>query len=385
VLGDLVDTLDEKSVALLAALSYFYLPARPDWIAQVAQVAEVYATTELEDLSERALVISDVQSEKYILPGIVASYLRRKHLAALSQAAARLNEYVYALLQKYGDFENLAGFPVLEEHWPLIAAALPLFQQGENVRFQQVCRWLYNFLSFSGRWDEKLALDAEGEKSAIKANDWINAGWRAYGMTVVYRDRNQTPELLQCIKRIDTYWASAEGRERAFLVRLKGAAALAVQDYPAAIVAFREALALHRALEPQGPNVALALISLAGAELRAGDFFAADLHYNEGYQLAKQINDYKNLAHIACNLARLAVRRQQWAEAEARAQEAFALESFLSQNLSARNNLTMAQALARQGQPAGGLPYASRAVELYTRMRSSDLEEARAVLKECGG
>jgi tetratricopeptide (TPR) repeat protein len=373
-------------VQLLAALSYFYLPAKPAWVAQIAQVPEPYANTELEDLSERALVISDAQFTTYVLPGVVASYLRQQQAAALAHTADRLNTYVYDLLQQHGGFNNLAGFQVLEERWPLVAAALPLYEHDTNARFQLVCQWLYSFLSFSGRWDEKLALHAAGEKVAVAASDWLNAGWRAYGMAFVYRERNQTRELLECAQRIKTYWAGAGPRERVFATRLDGQMAMAVQDYSAAVAAYRESLSLQRALDPDGSDVALALNSLAGAETRVGDFAAAEQHYRDGLDLARQKGFLKNQAHIACNLARLAVRQQHWAEAETRAREAFVLlESFQSQDLSARNCLTMAQALVCQGRPAEGLPYASRAVELYLRMRSSDLAAAQAVLKECGG
>ncbi len=386
VLGDLVDTLDEKSVALLAALSYFYLPAKPEWIAQIAQVAPAYAATELEDLSERALTISDIQFEKYLLPGVVASFLRQKHPAALSQAATRLGEQVYALLQRHGGFENLVGSRVLEEQWPLIAAALPLYQQDTNERFQLICKWLYSLLTFTGRWDEKPTLEAEGEKRAVEAHDWLNAGWRAYAMASVYRERQQTPELLECVKRIGTYWAGAEGRERVFFERLKGQAALVVQDYPAAIAAFQQSLALQRAHDPDGVDVTLALNSLAEAETYTGDLALAEQHYQEGFQLAKQKNYLKSLAVIACNLAQLAVRQGKWGEAETRALEAFKqLEAFQSQDLTARNSLTLARALAQQGRSAEGLPYAARAVEIYTRIRSSEVEEAQTLLKECGG
>lgn len=386
VLGDLVDTLDDRAVQLLAALSYFYLPARPAWLASIAQVPEPYAITELEDLSERALVIADAQFETYVLPGVVASYLRQRQAAALTQTADRLNAHVYDLLQQSGGFDNLAGFKVLEERWPVVAAALPLYQRDTNARFQQVCQSLYSFLSSSGRWDEQLALYAEGEKMAVAANDWINAGWRVYGMAFVYRERNQTPELKECARRVNTYWSAPSVHERVFAVRLTGQIAMAERDYPAAVAAFQESLGLQRAFDPESPEVALALNSLAGAEARAGDNAAAERHYREGFELASRKNYLKHQAHIGCNLARLAVRQQKWEEAEARAREAFVLlESFQSQDLNARNYLTMAQALAGQGRSAEGRPYAARAVEVFSRMRSFDLGDAQAVLKACGG
>ncbi|HTP09023.1 MAG TPA: tetratricopeptide repeat protein [Anaerolineae bacterium] len=386
VLGDLVDTLDDRSVQVLAVLSYFYLPAKPIWLAKIADVAEAYAITELEDLSERALVIADAQFEKYLLPGVVASYLRQQQTTALAQAADRLDGYVYGLLQQHGGFDNLAGFQALEEQWPVVAAALPLYQRDTNTRFQQVCQSLYSFLSSSGRWDEQLALHAEGEKAAVAANDWINAGWRVYGMAFVYRERNQTSELKECARRVSTYWSAPSVHERVFAVRLVGQVAMAEWDYPAAVAAFQESLDLQRAFDPDSPEVALALNSLAGAEARAGDYAAAEQHYREGFELAIRKNYPKHQAHIGCNLARLAVRQQKWAEAEVRARTAFVLlESFQSQDLNARNNLTMAQALVGQGRSAEGRPYAARAVELFSRMRSFDLGDAQAILKECGG
>ena len=113
IFGDLLDTFTASETAVLAALAHFTQPAKAKWIADVASIAEPVARTALEDLTDRALLISDPESQEFSLPPLATTFLRRKRPEIITETGGRLTDRVYAMVLEYGNARH-ERFPALE-------------------------------------------------------------------------------------------------------------------------------------------------------------------------------------------------------------------------------------------------------------------------------
>jgi tetratricopeptide (TPR) repeat protein len=384
IFGDLLETFTDSETKALAALTHFTQPAKLKWIAQMTELPERAAETALEDLADRSILIANIEARTFYLPPLAAQFIKTRRPEAVTQTGDALTNRAYALAMQYGGDTNYEGFKTLDAEWALLAAALPRFLQGENVRLQSVCSQLSFFLDFTGRWDERISISEQAEARALVAGDKDKAGWRAYQAGYTYGLRNQPDLVLACAARAASHWTDKPPRDKAVAIRLRGVGHALQKDYPAAIAAYREALEIHRSISPESDNVSIALNSLAEAERANKDYAAAERNYREALRIARKINQQESIAIYTGNLASLALDREQWAEAETLAREALPLaERIGRQELIAEDSRRIAKASLKQKRiDDETLSLAQRAVEIYTRLRSGDLQEAEETLSE---
>lgn len=338
-------------------------------------------------MANRSLVTPDQEEKEHTLVPLVADFLRHHRPQIVHETGARLEQRAFDMIIENG-YQKHDLFPTLDAAWPSLSTAIPLFLVGDNARLQTVCNALEYFLNFTGRWDEWLALSQKAEAKAIATGDHTNAGWRSYDMGGIASLRKQAEEVLIAADRATTHWKEAGDptTKLAFAHQLRGIGHALKQDYPAAIIAYQEALDLSRNVSAESVDVAMLLNGIAQAESLSGMLTEADSHFREALRVACEVNDAEGIAIYTGNLASLALDRKDWLAAENMARQALPLSEKLGrQELIALNCHHFAKALLRQNKAVTleALLHARRAVEIFGRLGSPSLADAQAILAEC--
>jgi tetratricopeptide (TPR) repeat protein len=385
IFGDLAREFTEVETRVLAVLSYFTLAARVKHVADVLSLDKESVETALRTLANRSLIVPDQEEISYTLVPMVADFLKRNRLGVVTETGKNLAEHVYLLILENGN-EKHERFPVLDAIWPTVAAALPLFIAGEIPVLQKICSALDRFFDFTGRWDEWLSLNLQAEAQAVATGELRGASHNAYAAGTVHGRRGEADAVLACADRVEEYSTASESSvlERARANQLRAMGYRIKDDHHSAVAVCEEMLAMIRSLPDEHEAEAVALNTLAGERLRTGDLTGAERDYQEALKIAVSIGFTEAMAIIPGNLVELALKKENWPEAEMLARGALELSEKLGrQELIANNAHRLALALMRQGKSDVALPQAQRAVEIATRLGSYLEEISRALLIAC--
>ncbi|HEU0015980.1 MAG TPA: GDSL-type esterase/lipase family protein [Longimicrobium sp.] len=382
VFGDLADTFTVDEMRLLAALTYFAHPVAVEHLAELADVGEMRARDVLESLSERSLVTGDTELRHFLLPPLVADFLRRKNPAVVRERGDHLARSTYALAVDKG-YHHYHRFRELERHWPKVMAGLP---ELDYDKLQKVCDALTVFLDFTGRWDESLALERRAEDAAGKRGDRWRAGWRAVQQAYVMFRRGDPEGVRTATERARRHWAAYEHKpyEAGILSRRRGMELQLRGDLAGALAAYRQAHGHWLALNPENDDIARALNDIGFIEQQLGEHAPAEEHHREALRIALNMDFAERIAQSTGHLADVALIHQDWVNAEELARKAAALAHRMEyRELAAANYRRIARALAGQGKPARALAFARDAVAAFEQLRSRELPEARQTLEAC--
>jgi tetratricopeptide (TPR) repeat protein len=388
IFGDLLETFSPDETLVLAALTYFTKPAKLKWLAQMTGLPERAAETALEDLTDRAILISDLEARTFYLPQLAAQFIKTRRPEEVRQTGDALVNRAYAMVMELmpsGGWYNHEGFYKLDVEWDFLSVALKKWLMGDNERLQTVCDHLHIFLEFTGRWEEVLWLYGLAEVRALTSNNKELAGWRAYKAGLIYCYRNQLDQLRECNIRVAEYWYDSTPRNKAFAFRLCGLGFKLNKEYQEAIAILGKALEIWRSIDSESDEVAIALNDLADVKCAIKDFLGAERDYREALRIAKKVNYQEEIALISGNLAYIVLDREQWVEAESLAREALKLaETIERQDVIARDSHSIAKALFKQNKNLEeALTHIRRAVEIYTYLCvPDDLQNAHQTLAE---
>jgi tetratricopeptide (TPR) repeat protein len=396
IFGDLLNSSTDNEKVILAALSFFSRPAKLSWISQITGLSESIVEASLNDLVYRSILVSDHEYHEFYLPPLNSRFIQNKHPNLVRSFGKQIKQRAHKLIVRFPfnqRTDKQARFSYLEEQWPTIQSALPIFE-AEAYRFSEIYYVLSDFLEMTGRWDELIWICEIAERFEVEAvkkynSTWLaklfkadtyDAGKFAYRAGWLYYLRGQTTNLISASERVTEYWQSEGALQWAAALRLSGLASMAKGDYSKARDAFRDGLKLWN--KNQRPKeVAVALSDLATVELAIGNYDEAERNLDEALDISNAIGNQDEIAAQTGRLAEIALRKENWRRAKILASKALEMaKTNKLQDRIAINCLRVAKSLLNQNMLTESLPYAQQAKEIFTSLHSRYLSEAEEIL-----
>ncbi len=397
VFGDLLNSLIPTEKMVLSIMVFLNTSPKIEWIAKTIGYSETTIETVCDELVNRSILVTIQETNSYFLPHISRQFIKKKLTKEVTEAEKKLANHAFKVVVEFGGKKNPQTQKYLTQNWPLIFAALPFYIKHDNVKLQIVCDALDSFLSSNGLLDEWLWLNEQAEIVAYSNEDHDNAGAKAYKVGLIHSYRGESADVLLYAKRAEEHWKEFNFKNETFksaepfVNYLRGIGYKLEKDYPKAIKCVNNAIKEWEILLPTGTGMADSLNILGEIQIELGEtensetnYSNAEIHINEALRIANKISYTEAKAKYKGNLARLALKCNDWSKAIILANEALIeAKDIGDQEELARSNLVLASAYLQLGYVGNkGLETSQEAVEIFTRLRHKDLPLAEKLLEQ---
>lgn len=390
-------TTNDKTA--LGALSYFVPNASFEAWMEVANLSRNALDTTIDRLSALSLVDVLIGEERFALHPLTRAFVRDELFADVKIAykmGMQFAQYWSDYAERYGGAskENYQTYNRLEVeiknlhaagNW-LWSAARATKKGGTNSKTVKklivLVRSLKRFLQFSGFREEFIDFNAWIYDLNNSIGDFRAAGWRAYGLFLVYFYISNKDFTEVWAERCLSAWEKNGGDfERAASQRVRGMLAEQQKNNDSAVMNYEYNLSFWRRIGSFA-YIASALNDLGRIAHSQGRYAEADRYYREAAQLARANNSEERQISYLNNLGRLNLATKQWESA----QELFEQSLKLAQTIglvssAADSHYGLALVHEAMGRSDLALPRAQEAMKVYQRLQHRHLVDVHELLE----
>ena len=388
--------LGASEIAALRALSFFVPSAPFDSLMEVANLSRNVMEMAIDRLDALSLLDKLEGEERYGLHPLTRNFVRGELLAdsqIAGETGRRFAKYWVDYGWRYG-WDKYKTYDRLEAEWSNLDAAAEWLWQKATVRVDSIDdkdaakmlndlrSALSTFLSFGGRWDERIGLSERAYEAMCALKDWSEAGWCAFRVAITHFNRGNTDETVRWTDRCAEAWKRGGSKsDQASGTRIRGLVARQRKDYNTANQLFQDALAIFRDLN-NDEWVATVLNDLGNIECDRENWDSAERYYREALSLSEKI-DYKEGQSIyMTNLGEIALNRERWVEARDWYQKGLSLAQGVGrQDSIASAKKGLAHVHEEEGRPDLALPLAQEALAINERLRDRHLAKTRELVE----
>lgn len=387
--------LTENDKAALGALSFFVPSAPFDAWMQVAKLSRNVLETAVDRLS--ALSLADVLAgdERYALHPLTRAFVRNNLFVDVNvvlEMGLLFARYWVDYTQRYGGDYGYKTFNQLDAEWTNIEATADWLWATANVQgeliedkdavrmFCNLTQALVKFAWFAGKWDDIVFLRTRSYEANEALQDWIQVGWSAYNVAIVYFNRACIDDAILWADRCSETWNRSNNKKHQMMaVQLHGLISEERDDLEKAESFYKEALTVFRDLNDES-NIIGTLLRLASVARQRKDFKISVGYCNEALELSQKVGDKEFQSAIFCSLGSIALDRDHWKDARKWFELALPLAKEIAHLiLIAEAQSGLASVYEADGREDLALPLAQEALKIYERLHIPNAEERKWV------